>query len=194
MGKCMLYKYVYNDRIIYIGKSDANIMNRIKAHKTEDKFLPYINSISIFCADCKNPAHTTILETYLINKYKPELNKSMKYNDELNIKIDEPDWMELSYYNKSKVATDIIKMPEKVRKSTKLTASDILVLAALMAFSDDEGKIIISYQEISDYYGDGLVSGRTPLRSINRLEANGFIKSIRHKGEKSQYQLLISQR
>ena len=118
----------------------------------------------------------------------------MKYNDELNIKIDEPDWMELSYYNKSKVATDIIKMPEKVRKSTKLTASDILVLAALMAFSDDEGKIIISYQEISDYYGDGLVSGRTPLRSINRLEANGFIKSIRHKGEKSQYQLLISQR
>lgn len=87
-----LYKYVYNGEVVYIGKSDSSIDKRIDAHAKESKFKPYLDDAVIYYALCKNPAHTTILETYLINKYKPCLNVSMKYEDDLEIEISEPKW------------------------------------------------------------------------------------------------------
>lgn len=87
-----LYKYVCDGEVIYIGKSDSSIDMRIDAHAKESKFKPYLSTASIYYTLCKNPAHTTILETYLINKYKPKLNVSMKYEDDLGIEISEPKW------------------------------------------------------------------------------------------------------
>lgn len=106
-----VYKYVYNDEIIYVGKSDTDISLRIHAHTFEEKFLPYLSDCKIYYALCKNPAHTTILETYLINKYKPILNVAMKYDDDLGITISEPEWNE---YNKSEInSQNIDKSKEK---------------------------------------------------------------------------------
>ena len=64
-----IYKYVYNDEIIYIGKSDNSILNRVNAHVKEAKFKPYLEKAVIYYTECKNSAHTLILETFLINKY-----------------------------------------------------------------------------------------------------------------------------
>lgn len=91
-GKCYVYKYVCDNEIVYIGKSDYSLMNRICSHKEEPKFRPYIKKSAIYYAEVMNPAMSTILETYLINKYKPELNISMKYAEELGIEIPEPKW------------------------------------------------------------------------------------------------------
>lgn len=35
-----VYKYVYNNEIIYIGKNDTDLESRIYQHKLEDKFKP----------------------------------------------------------------------------------------------------------------------------------------------------------
>ena len=39
-----VYRYVLNDtgEIIYVGKTDASLRQRIEAHLTEPKFRPYI--------------------------------------------------------------------------------------------------------------------------------------------------------
>lgn len=93
---CGIYKYVWHDEIVYIGKADKDIMSRIVAHKSESKFQPYLKDCVIWYTECVNPAHTTILETYLINKYKPRLNVSMKYTDNLPINLIEPEWRLIS--------------------------------------------------------------------------------------------------
>lgn len=101
MGEqCGVYKYVCNDEIIYIGKSDCNIKGRLECHRDEPKFKPYLKSgCTIYYAWLPNPAYTVILETYLINKYKPCLNKTLKYDDNLLFDIPEPCWHKMTSYN-----------------------------------------------------------------------------------------------
>ena len=94
---CAVYKYVYKGEIIYVGKSNYSVSQRISEHKKEAKFKPYIGC-QIYCAKCKNPAHTTILEAYLIDKYKPILNVSMKYSEKLDISIPEPVWIDINSF------------------------------------------------------------------------------------------------
>lgn len=88
-----LYKYVYNGEIIYIGKSNSNIDNRIKAHKSERKFRPYLQKAEIYVCDLPNSTETDILEKILINHYKPKLNGTDNFpglSD--SISFNEPSW------------------------------------------------------------------------------------------------------
>lgn len=87
-----VYKYEYKDEVIYVGKTDYDLKGRIECHSKEYKFQPYLSDVKILYYECKNPAHTTILETYYINKYKPKLNVSMKYDDDLDLAINEVEW------------------------------------------------------------------------------------------------------
>lgn len=88
-----IYKYEYDDRVIYIGKTDSDLKNRIRNHSKECKFQKYLDKAKIYCYECKNPAHTALLEIYYINKYKPELNVSMKYDDNLELSIEDVQWV-----------------------------------------------------------------------------------------------------
>lgn len=87
-----VYKYVWKNKVIYVGKSNVSLKSRIKAHKQEQRFKKYLGNSEIFSFECCNPAETNIYETFLINKYKPILNRAMKYNDVLKIDIEEPEW------------------------------------------------------------------------------------------------------
>lgn len=89
---CGVYQYVYKGEVIYIGKSDSSINNRIKAHAQEAKFQPFLNECEIYYSELSNPAFTTIYETYLINKYKPRLNVMMKYEDDIPFDLPELNW------------------------------------------------------------------------------------------------------
>lgn len=91
-NQCAIYKYVFNNEIIYIGKSDHSFEKRIEAHSKEKSFQPYLSKSDIYYFYCNNPAETTIYETYLINKYKPKLNTAMKYEDTCIFEIKEPEW------------------------------------------------------------------------------------------------------
>ena len=92
-----VYKYVYDDKIVYIGKTNSSLNSRIKCHMGESKFQPYIDKCQIYFSLCQGVSHTAILEAYLINKYNPILNKSMNtVNEILPFIIPEPEWVELS--------------------------------------------------------------------------------------------------
>ncbi|WP_303835195.1 GIY-YIG nuclease family protein [Ruminococcus flavefaciens] len=106
-----IYKYVYNDEIIYIGKSDNSILNRVNAHVKEAKFKPYLEKAVIYYTECKNRAHTHILETFLINKYKPILNDSLKYEEDLDFDIPEPEWHLLSELKEVEETVKQVKKP-----------------------------------------------------------------------------------
>ena len=73
-----VYKYVLDNQIIYIGKNDTNLQDRIIQHQREEKFKPYMEA-DIYYIELKNKAETSGLEKLLINKYKPILNIVDKY-------------------------------------------------------------------------------------------------------------------
>lgn len=49
-----VYKYVNNGEIIYIGKCDSKLIQRINQHKAEDKFKPYLDTCKIYYAVLAN--------------------------------------------------------------------------------------------------------------------------------------------
>lgn len=90
MSKYYVYKYVFDDEIVYIGKS-KNIDARIKQHEAEEKFKAYIKRCKIYVAECVNSVEMDIIERALINQYKPILNVVDKTKGFSGlIKIEEP--------------------------------------------------------------------------------------------------------
>ena len=67
-----IYKYVENDKIIYIGKT-VNLRRRIQEHSKEEKFKKHSDAL-VYYFKCASEADMTIYEIYYIYKYKPELN------------------------------------------------------------------------------------------------------------------------
>ena len=77
-----VYKYVYNNEVVYIGKTDAvnGFQNRINSHSKEHELF---NKSKIYIHLCKDQTETDSLETILINAYKPVLNKAKLYEYEI---------------------------------------------------------------------------------------------------------------
>ena len=79
-----LYKYVWHDKVIYIGKSDratvgSGILQRIKDHSRETKFQPYLKDSVIYYIsmnDCIDEIGAN--ETLLIKQFVPILNVTDK--------------------------------------------------------------------------------------------------------------------
>ena len=92
-----VYKYIWKDEVIYVGKSNTDLWSRIKAHEYENRFKPYLKNAKVFYINCNNPAETTILETYFINKYQPVLNTAMKYDNTRDFGIKDLKWHEYNY-------------------------------------------------------------------------------------------------
>lgn len=106
-----VYKYVYDGEIVYIGKNDTNLKNRIKQHEKEEKFQPYLSSV-IYFIELANKAESKAIETFLINKYKPSLNVADKYESISDfLEFTEPEWKE---YGIKKVEYNI-KKEEDIR-------------------------------------------------------------------------------
>lgn len=97
-----IYKYVFHDEIIYIGKVNSDLKRRVEEHAREEKFFPYLKEASVFCIQLANPTETTFMELYLINKYKPVLNIVAKYEGMTNIQVPEPAWIPYEQYLKQK--------------------------------------------------------------------------------------------
>lgn len=72
-----VYKYVKDGEIIYIGKSDTDLHSRIKAHLYEEKFQPYLDADVYYCV-LANATMSDVVESALINEYKPKLNVAKK--------------------------------------------------------------------------------------------------------------------
>lgn len=72
-----IYKYVslQDGSVLYVGKTDSSLKQRIDAHAKEEKFLPYLGNVEIFYFTLSNRVETDIVEKYLINQLKPTLNE-----------------------------------------------------------------------------------------------------------------------
>ena len=85
-----VYKYVFDDEIVYIGKNDTDLHSRIYQHTLEEKFQP-IKEAQIYFVELQNSVESRVMEELLINKYKPILNVACKQNG-MSISFEEPDW------------------------------------------------------------------------------------------------------
>ena len=75
-----LYKYVFNDNIVYIGQT-TSLKRRVQQH-TQDKLYNFKGEI--YYTNCGSKKELDLLEAILINKYKPEFNITHKNREDLN--------------------------------------------------------------------------------------------------------------
>lgn len=105
------YRIIDTNEVIYIGKTDANLKNRIDAHAKEEKFIPYLGECCIDYIILKNKTETDIIEKYYINKYKPVLNEKDKLSGSTDIQFQFklPDWIPYENYVLDKINASQLK-------------------------------------------------------------------------------------
>lgn len=91
-----VYKYVYNNEIIYIGKNDTNLYSRLKQHGKCGDNIPEegwdeINNSDIFYCELANATMSDVVESELIRRYKPKYNKA-KMSEWSGVLFVEPEW------------------------------------------------------------------------------------------------------
>ena len=92
-----VYKYVKDDKTIYVGKTNTSVKSRVWTHEKEEAFEPYRDA-KIYYAELRNGAETSIFETLLINNLRPVLNVTMKYDNARHLCFDESilEWKEFT--------------------------------------------------------------------------------------------------
>lgn len=94
-NRCMIYKYVYDEKIIYIGRASRNGFVRYDEHKRKDtKFLKYLDKAKFYVALVSNSELMKIYEDYYISLYKPELNDVGKKKNTTYNNLPELEWAE----------------------------------------------------------------------------------------------------
>lgn len=95
-----VYRYTLESgEVIYIGKTDALLKQRIDAHQKEDKFAPYLGRWNIDYIELSNRVETDVVEKYLINLLKPVLNeKDHTQGLTMAVSMSLPEWIPYSKY------------------------------------------------------------------------------------------------
>lgn len=98
-----VYKYVFNGEIIYIGKCDSDLDQRLGQHgkfgdNIDKKYWDDINASDIYYCTLANATMSDVVESELINRYKPKCNTA-KISNWDGLKLPEPKWKK---YNKPK--------------------------------------------------------------------------------------------
>lgn len=125
-----IYKYVIEGRIIYIGKSDSSVEQRIKAHSMENRFKPYKDA-EIYVFQTANHTETTVWEKLLINKYSPKLNIIDKHDETLGIDFKEPEWTNYKEFKKKKLRE---KKTNQIKKSQNKQIKELCRKKSLLEF------------------------------------------------------------
>lgn len=113
-----VYKFVKNNEILYIGKSNAKGFERIKAHgksgdNIPEKYHNEINQADIYYAELPSSIMTDVVESELIRRYKPRYNKA-KTSDWSGLEFVEPKW--ITYRKNNEIVRPIIKKQNKKKK------------------------------------------------------------------------------
>lgn len=92
-----VYKYVYEGEIIYIGKCDKDLGQRLHAHgrkgdNISECWHEEINKADIYYTELSNSTMTDVVESELIRRYKPKCNKA-KMSDWSGLPFADPPWI-----------------------------------------------------------------------------------------------------
>lgn len=114
------YKYVLNDEIIYIGKTDTELMQRLKAHGVKgDNISPKawddLDKADIYYIKLANAIMSDVVESELIRRYKPKYN-SAKMSEWSGLPFVEPEWKHIREYPIKKSKTLDIKSRQESRR------------------------------------------------------------------------------
>lgn len=95
-----IYKYVVDNKIIYIGKTKRRLCERIDEHAREIKFLKYLSKAKIYWFACESQLEMDLVERILIVRYKPELNIIDNMDIDLkSIQYQEPVWQDYASWH-----------------------------------------------------------------------------------------------
>lgn len=174
-----VYKYVLDDEIIYIGKSDAKKpFARLQQHGISGDNIPceyhsLIKSADIFYCELPNNTMTDVVETELIRRYKPKLNRDSKATSEwCGLAFVEPEWTK---YHKEKVTkkNKKRKLLKQVEASRTSVANSYLTISHILS---------IRQRKYSYYYVGIDISGHKFICAHSQKEKeeiiNGFTIDI----------------
>ena len=156
-----VYKYVYDEEIVYIGKNDTDLETRINQHKLEEKFRPYLKS-DIYYIELANSIMSDVVESELIRRYKPKLNVA-KMSDWSGLEFAEPEW---------KI---FIPTPKKKTSSIKRSCSDI---------SSKRQRKLKTYKLMSQYYCTKILENISNVKEdelFYEIEVPASIEDSEHK-------------
>lgn len=90
-----LYRIFYGEEIVYLGRTMQPLQNRIRGHlfkKPLHREICIDQVSKIEYATFKSQADMYLYEIYLINLWKPKLNKDDKAFDELTFRLPDVEW------------------------------------------------------------------------------------------------------
>ena len=90
-----LYKIYYDDCLVYLGRTMQPLQNRIRGHlfkKPMHREIDINQVTKIEYATFQSQADMNVYEVYLINLWKPPLNKDDKAHDNLTVTLPEVEW------------------------------------------------------------------------------------------------------
>ena len=124
MGIKAIYKYVYDGEIVYIGQARSSLENRIRYHRSEERFVPYADA-EIYYFEVMNTTELDIFEKTLINQYHPTLNVSNNAPESIGLElVEEPEWIKYEYTDTRAYSPGRPKGKECVTRSLRIE-SDI---------------------------------------------------------------------
>jgi len=115
-----VYKYVLNNEIIYIGKTDTFLKNRISQHGKPGDNIPKeawedINNSDVYYITLNNSTMSDVVESELIRRYKPRYNVA-KTSEWSGLPFPEPEWVK---YDQQLQADPIEKKAVKKEKTNQ---------------------------------------------------------------------------
>ena len=122
-----LYRIYYGDHLVYLGRTMQPLQNRIRGHlfkKPMHREIDIHQVTKIEYATFQSQADMNVYEVYLINLWKPPLNKDDKAHDNLTFQIPDVEWklFQTHLWNKWEQEIDEIDREEERRRQAKIDA------------------------------------------------------------------------
>lgn len=92
---CYLYRIFYGDRLVYLGRTNQKLQDRIRGHlfkKPMHRTIYAEHVTKIEYAEFESQADRNIYEIYYINLWKPALNIDDKVKDKVTVKLPDVKW------------------------------------------------------------------------------------------------------
>lgn len=128
-----VYKYVLNNEVIYVGKTDTSLDSRIAQHGKSGDNIPSsawkdINSSDVYYVTLNNSTMSDVVESELIRRYKPKYNVAKK-SDWSGLPFPEPEW--------TKYEPQLQREPTKKTQKRKLTREEKYPKAVIEAYEEN---------------------------------------------------------
>ncbi len=173
-----VYRYIHNETVVYVGRT-ISMQQRVKQHKTDsqsDKFLSYCKDHHMAYEDfkidyisLKSAAEERIVELFLINLYKPELNDAEKYDGGI----------ELISFNSFDSFVEYKAEDEEKKKCKKKDTPEVDVCRFNLP---EENPLLKDYaQTIAEYYTPIEVKSSVGARKYADLQDRWFVLSQLYK-------------